>query len=448
MKKGCARRDERVEMESRMKERIAVIIFFILLMFMIIYCLNAQTISNRPESLEESKLKVFLDCPGCDTDYMQKEIPFVSFVADQREAQVLVVITSRKTETGDEEFILIFTGQAEFEGIKDTLKYYAPRTDKPEEVKRGLAQILKLGLMRYVSKTPAAGRINIDFTEKVKPTSVVDKWNFWVFSLSGNTFLNGEKYYKGRSFFGSFSANRVTPELKIRMSLGGMYQKSEFTVEDTIIKSSSDSLYFGGLIVKSINDHWSMGSFFSAGASTYSNVRLSLSPAPAIEYDLFPYSQSTRKQLRFLYRLGITSVRYREETIFFKTYENLWREALSVTLELKEKWGTISASLEGSHYFHDFSKNRLELEGEVSLRIFEGLSFNIRGNGSRIRDQLSLVRGGASLEEVLLRRKQLATTYNYFFSVGLSYTFGSIRSNIVNPRFGEGGRSISIRFGL
>jgi hypothetical protein len=49
---------------------------------------------------------------------------------------------------------------------------------------------------------------------------------------------------------------------------------------------------------------------------------------------------------------------------------------------------------------------------------------------------------GASLEDVLLMRKQLATSYEYYFSIGLSYTFGSIYSNVVNPRFGSGGEFI------
>jgi hypothetical protein len=50
-----------------------------------------------------------------------------------------------------------------------------------------------------------------------------------------------------------------------------------------------------------------------------------------------------------------------------------------------------------------------------------------------------------SLEEVLLQRRQLETGYSYFFSVGLSYTFGSIFTNVVNPRFGsQGGAGVSI----
>ena len=47
-----------------------------------------------------------------------------------------------------------------------------------------------------------------------------------------------------------------------------------------------------------------------------------------------------------------------------------------------------------------------------------------------------LPKEGATEEEILLHQRQLATQYDYFASVGLRYTFGSIYSNVVNPRFG------------
>jgi hypothetical protein len=286
--------------------------------------------------------------------------------------------------------------------------------------------------------------VSISFMDKVEPTAVEDKWNFWVFSLSGDTFLNGEESYKSGMLSGSFSANRVTPELKIRLSLSAYFTESEFKFEDEVIKSESDSQTVNGLIVKSISEHWSVGGYFAASSSTYSNIKLSLNPAPAIEYNLFPYSESTSQQLRFLYRLNYKSVRYREETIYEKTYENLWQQSLAITFEVKKKWGTASASIVGSNYFHDFQKNRIQLNGELSLRLFKGLNVNIYGSYSRIRDQLSLPREGLSIEEVLLQQQQMATGYTYYMSVGLSYTFGSLKSKVVNPRFGTGGRSISI----
>jgi len=94
--------------------------------------------------------------------------------------------------------------------------------------------------------------------------------------------------------------------------------------------------------------------------------------------------------------------------------------------------------MEGSHYFHDFNKNRLVVSGELSLRIYKGLSLDIEGRYSKIRDQLSLPRGEATLEEILLHQRELASGYYKSFEIGLSYRFGSVFSNVVNPRFGDG----------
>lgn len=182
-----------------------------------------------------------------------------------------------------------------------------------------------------------------------------------------------------------------------------------------------------------------------SGLSASTTVRRGLEWMPGVEFNIFPYSQSTKKQLRLLYQAGLRSFRYIEETIYDKTRETLWGQSLTATLELVQPWGNISTSLEGFHYFHDPSKYRLELNAEVEFRIFEGLNFEVQGGGSWIHNQLSLPKGGSTFEEVILQRKEQATTYNYYFMAGLSFSFGSVRSNVVNPRFGSGsGFSMSI----
>jgi len=115
----------------------------------------------------------------------------------------------------------------------------------------------------------------------------------------------------------------------------------------------------------------------------------------------------------------------------------LWNQALSLEIEFNEPWGTAEVGLEGSHYFHDFSKNRLNFDAEVTVRIVKGLSFDVEANYSIIHDQLSLAKGEATLEEILLERRELASEYDYRFEIGLDYSFGSIFSNVVNPRFGN-----------
>jgi hypothetical protein len=210
--------------------------------------------------------------------------------------------------------------------------------------------------------------------------------------------------------------------------------------------STSNSRSLQSLIVRSIDDHWSIGATASAGSSSYNNIGFNLTLKPAVEFDVFPYSDSTKKQLRILYAVGPEIFRYREETVYDKKKETLWSQSLSVSLDLRQSWGSLSLSLTGSNYFPDLKKNRLRLDGGISWRIFRGLNFNLDGGGARVRDQLSLPKGGASLEEVLLRRRQLATGYNYYFSVGLNYTFGSVDSHLVNPRFGSNGGGIMISF--
>ena len=399
------------------------------------------------EALKKTAPKVYIDCTRCDINYIKTEITFVNYVRDRNEAQVHILITTMRTGGGGREYTVSFLGQNEFADVNDIQKYYSGKTDTDDEIRQGLVKVLKIGLMPYVARTPIASRIALNWTPEDKPAEGKDRWNFWVFSLSGSGYFNGESSYKYRSLSLNCSANRVTPELKIGLSASTRYSKSLFSYDSGSIESPSDSSSFNGLIVKSLDDHWSVGGYFEAESSTYENIRVGVQVAPAVEFNLFPYSESTRRQLRFLYKMGFRTVRYREETIFLKTSEKLWNESLSTSLELKEKWGTISASLSGSHYFHDFSKYSLNLFGIVSLQLVKGLNLFALGSGSRIHDQLSLIRAGATLDEILLQRRQLATTYNYFFSVGLSFTVGSVYTNVVNPRFGStggGGMSISI----
>ena len=58
-------------------------------------------------------------------------------------------------------------------------------------------------------------------------------------------------------------------------------------------------------------------------------------------------------------------------------------------------------------------------------------------NASRIRDQLALPARGATPEEILLRIRRIQSGYEYGVGLSLTYTFGSIFSSVVNPRFGQ-----------
>jgi hypothetical protein len=396
------------------------------------------------DQLKEKAPKVYIDCMLCDIDYIKTEITFVNYVRDRKEADVHVLITTQDTGSGGQEYTLAFIGQNGWADVKNTLTFASNKTQTADEIRAGLTQVLKMGLIGYAARTPIQARLGVLFQDRVNPTSVKDRWDFWVFSFSLNGSLWGEKSQKQTFFQGNVSANRVTPASKLRLGLSGDYSESRFIYEDSTICSESNSATFDGLYVKSLSEHWSAGVFLTIDSSTYRNIRLSVNPSPALEYDLFPYSESTRRQLRFLYRLNLSQVRYREETIYDKTKESLFGQSLEATLEVKEPWGTAQASIQGSHYFHDLKMNRLHLSGDISLRLFKGLSLTVDAQYERVHDQLNLPKGVLSLEELLLRQRELATDYNYSLSIGLSYTFGSIYSNVVNPRFGSSGSSGSM----
>jgi hypothetical protein len=275
------------------------------------------------------------------------------------------------------------------------------------------------------------------FRQKLAPTAVADPWKSWVFYIGAGGHLSGERARRYRSVRANVSANRVTPEWKVRLGISGNFDESTFEYEEESIASSSQRRNASGLVVRSVSGHWSIGGWGGWSHNTYSNQENVWSLAPAVEFNLFPYAESTRRQLRFLYRLGLTFACYIEETIYGKTQEGLYRQSLAVIMEVKEPWGYASTSLEGSHFFHDFSKNRLVLQGYLSLRLVRGLAMSLSGEYSRIHDQLGLRKGDASLDEVLLRRTELATDFDYSLSLGLSFTFGSVYSNVVNPRFGR-----------
>lgn len=391
-------------------------------------------------------LRVFIETPTGDPAALVAGQPYVQLSPTPDAAQVEIRITVSQVE-GRERYTVALAGRGEFAGLKDELPFIPEQGRKPEDVQKDLAQTVQLGLMRYVARTPLVPGIKIDLLDRVSPTAVVDPWNFWVFSLSATAFLSGETSYLSQMYFGNFSAVRVTPDWKIRLSVNGSYQQDHYDYGDFVYDSSLNSQQVSGVVVRSLDDHWSVGAYANAYASSFSNIKSAFSLMPAVEFDIFPYSESTKRQLRLLYRLGVERAVYLDETIYDKRSQTLFQQTLSATLELKRPWGDISTSFEGATYLHDFSKYHLELNSEISIRIFKGLSLNLDGGAEWIHDQLSLPKGGATLEDVLLQRKLLATSYDVFFMFGISYSFGSVRSHVVNPRFGQpgsGGYSIRI----
>jgi hypothetical protein len=402
---------------------------------------DAEAAAQEPTPSTQAPLKVFLDCQQCFQDFLRAEVTFADYVRDRGEADVHVLITVLETGGGGREYTVAFLGQKAFKGSDRTLRTVTALSATDDVIRRQLANTLRVGLLAYM----VAGGVPPDLAVDVRlgssgdqPAPAADRWNHWVFSLRGAAAFQGEESSRETQFGGSISADRITPAWKMTLGAEIDHETEEFDLDqEDPVKVNRRERDFNWLVVRAFGEHWSAGAVGEVESSTFENMKLLISASPAIEYNFFPYSSYTRRQLRALYSIGPERHQYHEVTLFGKTEDTLAGHEISLTFEQREPWGTLEARTEWSQYLHDLGKSRLEVEADIELRLTRGLSLGAELNASRIRDQLSLPARGASPEEILLRLRQLESGYEYNAGISLTYSFGSIFSSIINPRFGQ-----------
>lgn len=416
-----------------MNKLIKIIIYFVLA-FCFTYSAFAQDTEDEQELSRKGAIKIFMDC-RCDINYIRQEIPYVNYVRDVNEAQVYLLMTSQNTASGGRQYTFSFQGLKEFNGMNDTLVYASTPDETSAIVREGQVNVLKMGLMRYVAHTPLRKEIEIRHNEGLRAEEVLDKWNNWVFDLQTSPRFNAEESYRTLNLFNSFNISKITPEIKLEIDLDQSFNRQRYIDdnEENIYIRQSESVDI--LLVKSLGDHWSAGLRWDLRASTLANYNLNHEIMPAIEYDLYPYDEATHRQLRTLYSIGYQYSNYIDTTIYDLTKENRFKHELRIGYQIQEKWGSINISLSGSSYLHDLSKNSLQIDGFIRIRLLRGLSISIYGDAAYINDRLNQRKGELTEAERLLRLKQQATNFEIGTSVSINYTFGSIYSNVVNPRF-------------
>ncbi|TFG49170.1 MAG: DUF481 domain-containing protein [Gemmatimonadales bacterium] len=404
-----------------------------------------STVVAAQEAVVPNPLRVYLDCQDtrCDFDFLRRELGWVDWVRDRADAQVHLLVTRQSTGSGGREYTLRMIGLGDFENRNHDISTATPSQATDDDERRALADAMKLGLTSYAGSLLIGKRLTVRFDPPIAGTperEVIDPWNFWVFRAGVSGFVAGESRSSSSRLDGSARATRTTDDWKIRLVASGSRSENDYVLSDsstlnTVLTKSE----LNGLVVRSLGDHWSLGVQGGYKADDRDNVDRLFQVAPGIEYNIWPYSESSRRQLTVLYEISLLSAKYIDTTIYDLLEETVGRQRLRVALVQREPWGTSRLSLEGGNYLDDFSQNRLSLNGGLEFRVTKGLSVDLSGGYSRIRDQRYLPKEGATDEEVLLRLKSLQTSYQYHMSIGLSYTFGSIYNNVVNPRFGGGG---------
>ncbi len=405
---------------------------------------EAQTPSNGGTHPRREPVAIYMDCKNvaCDLDFLRTDIAFVTHMRDRHDADVHILITAQPTAEGGSEVTLNFIGQKQFDGVEDSLQYVSRPADAADEVRQGLSNAIKRGLVRDANVTPQSEDISVVYTPSTSAATAAvsalrpDPWNHWTFATTVNGHLNGEESVKAMSVGVSLTANRTTDTWKLSTSIQSQYDSTTFAVDSgRKVESVQRSHAFSTLLVGGLNDRVSIGARATALSSRFLNQRLTLRLAPAIEFNVFPYRHATNRMLTFEYSVGGMDVQYEEETIFGKTHERLFDQRLLASLRLTQKWGSMLLAAEGARYLHDRSKERGTIFGSIEWNLAKGLSLVTSVDLKRIRDQLSLPARSVSQEEILLRERQLTTSYTYSGSVGISYTFGSALAKVVNRRF-------------
>jgi len=406
-------------------------------------------VSGQNESTTIGKLKVFVDCSntGCDMSFIRSEINVVDFLLDRIAADVHILITEQNTGSGGDKYQLIFFGQNRFRNYHDTLYFNNDANATDFEERDMLIKYIKLGLSPFVAKTAAAKDVVINFkrieTDANKNDtagkSTKDPWNYWVLRITANGNINADAVYKDHRYSADFSANRTTEELKVYFGIEASTNKSVFEYEDAGVTQkitvNNHNKEISHYLIKSLNNHWSYGYELVYKQNSFSNIKGQAFFRTAFEYDIFPYKEVNNRYFTISYGITARNNHYYDTTIYNKTKETLVGHRADATVSFNQKWGTSSIGINYHNYFHNWKLFNFGANASTNIRITGGLSVNIYFYGALTRDQVYLPKGGATEQEILTRRRQIASGYSFYTSFGLSYRFGSMLNNFVNPRF-------------
>jgi len=395
---------------------------------------------------DDTRIRVFLDCQNtqCDRNFFITDLPFVLFTQDRLDADVHLLITRIGTAAGGGEYTLSFVGQKRFAARVDTLVTFLPPNTSEDMRRREQARVAKIGLAPFAMRLPHANRYSLrydapkDAPAAPKMTTLKDPWNFWVYRVRLNGSGSAESRNSNYEVNANVNASRITEDWKITTNARNEYRASRFQLSSgadrRFVLRSADATV---RIVKTVTDHWSVGSNLSTGYSEFRNTQASVAADLSAEYNFYHWREATSRQLLAVFSVGHRYFDYYQPTMFGVAAENRPVARAILATESRQTWGNIDGSIRYTRFLHNNNTYSISANGRTNIRLTRGLSLELRGDAAKVNDQLFLARGNLSDDEVLTRQRALATSFRLSGSVGISFTFGSIYNTIVNPRLDE-----------
>jgi hypothetical protein len=280
-------------------------------------CVGAQEVEVPPQ------LRVFLDCQTapCDFDHLRREILFADWVRDRESADVHVLVTGQTTGGGGTEYTLTLLERRDVGAHGDTIVFATRDTDTPYEEREQLTHLLALGLVRYSVRAGAFQHVRVTSdagTHGVWPRAPDDDpWNAWVFRVSGDGYMWGDGRGSSESWQyalgGGVGVGRTTNALKLELSGAvdhGRFSRildGELGVPQSFERSTTSWNAFG-LVVGSAGQRWGVGGVVDADGSSGTAIGIAEvrgMAGPAVEYNVFPYDESTRRLFTFTLVSGV-----------------------------------------------------------------------------------------------------------------------------------------------
>ena len=384
-------------------------------------------------------INLFIKCDRCDNNFLKNEISYVNHVREQGLADIQLFIYRNRNANNGNRYSLDFIGKNSFSDKKITLILDTNPKFTSDEVRNALKKKIDVGLIYFLVESDISDKITIKYDTLINNNNnskklSSDKWKNWVFQSAGSVNFENETSRNESNVRLELDADKITNKIKLQFDIDFDRSISKYESQNNTYLSKRNRKSIQAKSVWSINDKWSAG--FNAGASgdTYQNINYRYYFMPAIEYSFFPYYEFIRREMVLNYRIGYGYRNYIEETIYDKFEENVYLHQLAFETRFRQPWGEIYTNLRGKTFLQDPSKNSFSLDSWFSIRVFEGLSLRFGGEIEIIRDQLSLPKGNASIEDLLLQQQEIATDFRSEFRISISYTFGSAFNNYLNSR--------------
>jgi hypothetical protein len=415
-----------------MKNGIAILGIFCLFL-----SINYQGYGQPPALEKRHSLNFYLDCDDCDFSFVQQELDFISFVRDPQQADVHIFMTESRTGSGGRKYFLNFIGLRLLKGSDYEYQYTTGQLDTDDEVRRGLLQRIKTGILQYFSKIGNFDNLEILLkaeNQKNVVNQLKDPWKKWVFRIEAGSDFEKEASRSEYSLNPEIRIEKVTDAWKTKFEAEYDTDQEQYIDDGNKIISKQKKTKLSANYIKSLTPRWSVGFFGSQRSDTYTNIKSAVWLYSGLQYNIFPWDVSNQKVFTLRYDVGVHTYRYNEITIYDKIHEIRSYQAIKLELELNQPWGRIESSLESWNYLYDFSKNKLSFDTELSVRLAKQFSVYGEFEAQAVHNQLYLPKGDASLEDILLKRHKQATTYELSMEIGFRFTFGSIYNNVINER--------------